>query len=179
MTKDMEINISLILGSIGLAIIVTMARKPMKATPIEERFYDGVPIETAIEEVVVGEAYDVEYILQATEAERDLMARVVMSEASILPIEGKQAVAQVIVNRVRSNRFPNNIEAVCNQPYQFSQADNGTPDAECYEAVEAALKYEGFPPNMFYFRTGGYFTWAEDYIQIRNTYFSLGEDTDE
>ena len=112
------------------------------------------------------------YIVEVTDEERDLMARVVMSEASVLPIEGKQAVAQTIVNRFLSPKFPNNITEVCNQPYQYSQQDNGDPDEECYTAVDAALKYEGFPPDMYYFRTGHYHTWAEDYCQIGNTYFS-------
>lgn len=128
-----------------------------------------VTVEDLIEEV---EAKLPDYRLHITDEERDLVARVVMSEASLLPIEGKQAVAQTIVNRFFSDKFPNNIEAVCLQPNQYSTADNGDPDAECYEAVDAALTYIAFPENMYYFRTGYYHEFAEDYCQIGNTYFS-------
>ena len=107
-----------------------------------------------------------------TQEDIDLMARVVMSEASVLPFEGKQAVAQTIVNRFYSDKFPNNIEAVIMAPNQYSTQDNGDPNEECYEAVDAALRYEGFPPDMYYFRTGHYHKFAHPYIQIGNTYFS-------
>lgn len=128
------------------------------------RLRESIPVESVVSETT--------YILDVTDEERALMERVVMSEGSLLPRDGKQAIAQTIVNRVRSSRFPNNVEAVITQPYQYSTYDNGTPDGECEAAVEAALKYEGFPIDMYYFRTGHYHTFAEDYCQIGNTYFS-------
>ena len=129
------------------------------------------PIE---EEPIIVRAIETEPELPSwvTQEDIDLMARVVMSEASILPFEGKQAVAQTIVNRFYSDKFPNNIEAIVTAPYQYSTQDNGEPNAECYEAVDAALRYEGFPPDMYYFRTGHYHNFGYDYIQIGNTYFS-------
>jgi len=112
------------------------------------------------------------YRVAATDEDKALMARVVMSEASLLNFDGKCAVANTIINRVLSDKFPDTIEEVIYQRYQFSLADNGEPDAACYDAVEAALTYEQFPTDMFYFRTGHYHTFAEDYCQIGNTYFS-------
>lgn len=102
----------------------------------------------------------------------DLMARVVMSEASILPIDGKQAVAATILNRYRSDEFPDTISGVIYAPGQFSTQDNGEPNEDCYTAVYAAIKYDCFPENMYYFRRGHYHWWAHDYCQIGNTYFS-------
>lgn len=113
---------------------------------------------------------------EPTEEEIDLMARVVMSEASILPLEGKQAVAQTIINRMYSSKFPNNIEAVITQPYQYSTADNGTPDRECYEAVDAACRFKAFPDDMYYFRAGKYHSFGYEYMNIGNTYFSTEGD---
>jgi len=121
-------------------------------------------------EFVVSETTN--YRLSATDEDKDMMARVVMSEASLLNFDGKCAVANTIVNRVLSDKFPNTIEEVIHQRYQYSLADNGEPDAACYDAVEAALTYEQFPLDMYYFRTGHYHSFAEDYIQIGNTYFS-------
>ena len=188
---DAELNAITFLGAIALTAIVTISNCSHKeiekvnaqtinvpvasiempsieikyARPVETIF----TVEDLIEEVEAGIP---DYRLAVTDEERDLMARVVMSEASILPIEGKQAIAQTIVNRFFSDKYPNNIEAVCLQPYQYSTADNGTPDSECYAAVDAALTYIAFPEDMYYFRTGYYHEFAEDYIQIGNTYFS-------
>lgn len=107
-----------------------------------------------------------------TQEDIDLMARVVMSEASILPLDGKTAVAATIINRFYSNKFPNNIEAIVTAPYQYSTQDNGDPDEECYIAVDTALRYDCYPPDMFYFRTGHYHNFGYPYCVIGNTYFS-------
>lgn len=106
-----------------------------------------------------------------TKQEIDLVARVVMSEASTLNFAGKQAVARVIFNRIDSESYPNTLEEVIKG--QFSTADNGTPTEECYEAISFALNYpECFPSDMFWFRDSHYHTFAEDYCQIGNMYFS-------
>lgn len=107
-----------------------------------------------------------------TQEDIDLMARCVMSEASVLPLDGKTAVAATIINRFYSDKFPNNIEAIITAPKQYSTQDNGDPDAECYEAVDTALRYDCFPPDMYYFRAGHYHTFGYPYCQIGNTYFS-------
>lgn len=170
----MAVSVALFLSTLMLVkSLPSRAVSPAEYIPIVyEEYHPYIAEETEIVTVSAVEEKP-EYIVYATDEEKDLMARVVMSEASILPLEGKQAVAAVIINRFLSDKFPNNITEVCNQPYQFSQQDNGDPNAECYEAVEAALKYEAFPRDMFYFRTNHFFDWAEDYIVIGNTYFSL------
>ena len=110
-----------------------------------------------------------------SDAEIDLMARVVMSEASILSIEGKQAVAQTILNRVASVHFPDTIEEVVHQPFQYSTANNGEPTDECYEAVKTAIDYpQAFPEDLYFFRTGHYHSYGIPYMHIGNTYFSQG-----
>jgi spore germination cell wall hydrolase CwlJ-like protein len=111
-------------------------------------------------------------VLEADDAERELMAQIVMNEAEGEPQDGKQAVAQVIVNRVLSPLFPDTIRDVIYEKYQFATSGTKTPTQECYEAVDAALKYEGFPPNMFYFRNEHYHTFGKPYCQIGNHYFS-------
>ncbi len=182
--RHTELKTTAVVGIIGFMIVYTLMP--------HEKIVDKVeiiesPIEVMLEkkekivEKVVEKPepeltfYETRYY-SATQEEKDLMARVVMSEGSILPLEGKQAIAQTIVNRMYSEKFPNNIEAVVTQPYQYSMADNGEPDRECYEAVEAALMYNAFPEDMYYFRTGHYHTFADDYCQIGNTYFSTERD---
>lgn len=116
------------------------------------------------------------YLIEITEEEIDLMARVVMSEASTLSFDAKQAIAQTIVNRVRDEidefRNQNTVTEVVMKPHQYSTQDNGEPDQDCYDAVYQALTYKSFPIDMFWFREDHYHRFGEPYINIGTTYFS-------
>lgn len=114
----------------------------------------------------------VPYLIDVTDSDIDLMARVVMSEASVLGLECKQAIAQTIVNRVRSSKFPNTVEQVVYQKNQYSTQDNGKPNADCYAAVQQALRYEEHPLDMYYFRMWHYHKFGTPYMEIQNCYFS-------
>lgn len=113
-----------------------------------------------------------DYIITVSDEEIDLMARVVMSEASILGIDAKQAIAQTIVNRVRDGRWGETVTDVINYPNAYSTYNNGYPNNDCYAAVEYALMYEAFPEDMYYFRTDYYHDFGYPYCHIENTYFS-------
>lgn len=54
-----------------------------------------------------------------TERERELMLRLVHSEARGEPIDGQIAVIEVVFNRVSDSRFPNSVEEVIFQRSQF------------------------------------------------------------
>lgn len=112
------------------------------------------------------------YLIEVTQEDIDLMARVVMSEASICDIDTKYAVASTIVNRVLSEDFPNTVFEVVHMDYAYSTQDNGEPNADCYKAVEWALKYRVFPTEMFYFRTGRYHDFGKPLVHIDGMYFS-------
>ena len=49
-----------------------------------------------------------------------ILARTIYGEAAGEPDEGKRAVAQVVMNRAASGRYPKNVADVCLQPSQFS-----------------------------------------------------------
>lgn len=112
------------------------------------------------------------YLIDVTETEIQMMIRVVMSEASILNIDAMQAVASTIVNRVKSDLFPDSVYEILTQDNQYSMQDNGEPTKECELAVYAALQYECFPADMYYFRSGRYHDFGTEYIQIDGMYFS-------
>lgn len=117
--------------------------------------------------------------LEISDSDMDLLARVVMSEASTEPFDCKQAVAAVVLNRYRSGKYGNNLSNIINAPNQFSTQDNGEPTEECYEAVRMAIEYPNcFPADMLYFKTGGYFSKYNDYAVIGKTYFSTVIDHD-
>jgi len=55
----------------------------------------------------------------------DLMARLVRAEAEAEPYTGQVAVAAVVLNRVRSSRFPNTVRGVVYESHQFEPVSNG------------------------------------------------------
>ncbi|MGD0032441.1 cell wall hydrolase [Paenibacillus illinoisensis] len=73
-----------------------------------------------------------------------LLQKIVMAEAEGEPYEGKVAVANVVLNRLRSANFPDTIYKVIYQKSQFSPVANGrlkrvVPNEDSVKAVNAAL----------------------------------------
>lgn len=73
-----------------------------------------------------------------------LLQKIVMAEAEGEPYEGKVAVANVVLNRLRSANFPDTITDVIYQKHQFSPVANGRlkrvkPNEETIKSVNAAL----------------------------------------
>ncbi len=59
-------------------------------------------------------------------AEYDLLYKLVEAEAGANNLMGREAVADVILNRVHSNKYPNSLTGVMNQYAQFEPVYNGT-----------------------------------------------------
>ncbi|MFE8697908.1 cell wall hydrolase [Cytobacillus sp. FJAT-53684] len=82
-----------------------------------------------------------------TKSEQDLLARLVHAEAKGEPYEGKVAVAQVILNRVKDDRFPDTIKGVIYEKRQFQPVDNGSinepADKSSKKAAMEALVLKG------------------------------------
>jgi N-acetylmuramoyl-L-alanine amidase len=96
------------------------------------------------------------YRLNVTAEEMELLLRTVYSEARGESFKGQVAVASVVINRVLDNRFPNTIKGVIFQPWAFTAVHDGqfwlNPDPSMLKAVEAALK--GWDPTggaVFYY----------------------------
>lgn len=73
-----------------------------------------------------------------------LLQKIVMAEAEGEPYQGKVAVANVVLNRLRSANFPDTIYEVIYQKSQFSPVANGRlqrvkPNEDSIKAVNAAL----------------------------------------
>lgn len=81
-----------------------------------------------------------------TEEDLDLLSRIVSAEARGEPVEGQIAVANVVLNRVASEDFPDTIEGVIYQDGQFSPVSNGAinnePTEEAIESAKRALDGE-------------------------------------
>lgn len=79
-----------------------------------------------------------------SDKELHLLQKIVMAEAEGEPYEGKVAVANVVLNRLRSANFPDTIYKVIYQKSQFSPVANGrmkrvVPNEDSIKAVNAAL----------------------------------------
>lgn len=98
---------------------------PMNLPRPKPLLYTGaepVAIEGGPEEV-----YPTRISTQARYTQRDLacMAEALYHEARGEGVKGQAAVAEVILNRVESRRFPSSVCAVVNQPMQFSYTIGG------------------------------------------------------
>lgn len=94
---------------------------------------------------------------EITAEERELLARVVYAESNTESLEGQIAVAQVVLNRVRSESFPDTVSEVIYQERQFSTApilSRVTPNETNYEAVDKAFETEVVPYDVLYFSRG-------------------------
>lgn len=90
-----------------------------------------------------------------TQAEVDLLARLVRAEANGESHKGKVAVAAVVINRTQSKSFPNTIKATIYQKNQFSPVNNGSinkkADAASVKAAKEALNGSDPTRNALFF----------------------------
>lgn len=83
------------------------------------------------------------------------------------------AVANVILNRINSSKFPNTVEGVVYQKSQFSTSNLKTPSSAAKEAVTAVFVngQTVIPSNVYYFRTASSWSGHELYGKIGGNYF--------
>lgn len=91
-------------------------------------------------------------VICTTSTEYELIVHIVMAEAEGEPLEGKIAVANVVINRVR-NRGQSVAEVIF-APAQFCTSERFElePTEDCYKAVDMALQgYEAVDRDVEYF----------------------------
>ena len=91
-----------------------------------------------------------------TEEDYQVLLRIVQAEAGICDEKGKILVANVIINRVLSDEFPDSVKAVVYEPSQFQPVSNGAINsarvtAETIECVNRALEGEDYSNGALYF----------------------------
>lgn len=92
------------------------------------------------------------------------LSRIIYAESGNQPLSGKIAVGNVVLNRVKSPRFPNTIHGVIFQRNQFSPAQSGTinrnPNAESVMAAKLCLDGAVELDNVLWFNRVGLKSWA-------------------
>ena len=106
----------------------------------------------------------------------EILACCVEAEAGNQDFLGKRLVADVILNRVESDRFPDTIEEVISQKYHFTTywdgtIDNVIPSDETFEAVQMELYGERYDPNILFFTAGNYNTYCTPAYRHQDHYF--------
>lgn len=106
-----------------------------------------------------------------------LLAKCIYAEARGEPYTGQVAVGAVILNRVRSSKFPNSISGVIYQPYAFTCVSDGqinlTPDATAKKAAQDAMN--GWDPTngcLYYYNPA---TATSSWIWSRTVMLSIGK----
>jgi len=141
---------------------------PESRTRIEYRTIE-VPYEVKAEPVYIKEYVEVvthnenRYSgIEITDEDRELMAAIVYHEARGECFAGQRMVAEVILNRVLSNKFPNTIKEVVFQknPVQFTSAlyvSSAKPDEVQRAAVNAAIAETPITDeDVLFFMQGAY-----------------------
>lgn len=92
------------------------------------------------------------------------MSKTINSEAGNQSLEGKIAVGNVIINRMRSSRYSNTVTGVIFQKGQFdgtlTAAFKATPPEECVIAAKIAIEGIQIYHNAMYFNRAGMNSWA-------------------
>jgi N-acetylmuramoyl-L-alanine amidase len=120
--------------------------------PVIEEDYNAVKIDVSNDRVKQNKT---DNKINITSTERKILERIVEAEATDQSIEARENVASVILNRVSSDSFPDNIKAVVFQKNQFSPIQDGRYDKvkiteETVEAVNNIVK-DGVTNNALYF----------------------------
>jgi len=113
----------------------------------------------------------------ASDYEKDLVARILALEAQGEPYEGERAVVEVILNRVISPEWPDTIYDVLSQRGQFAawkylDKPYNQPTVAEYQLIEDTVRTgpEILPEGYVYFATSK--VNGSGFIRIKNHYFS-------
>lgn len=127
-----------------------------KTEPIEN-YNNSNPL---IEESTI--QYENRWGITLTEDEIDLLARIVMLEAGGESDWGKDAVVEVIFNRMYDKDFPDSLKEVLSQKGQFAtwknrNCDAAVPTDDVYESIDCVLSGQTdiLPFETVYFSRGG------------------------
>ena len=99
-------------------------------------------------------------VIAYSDQDYELLTQIVEAEAGSCDIRGRILVANVVINRVNSGRFPNTIHDVVYQKSQFSPVYDGRlftcrVTQQTVEAVDRALAGEDYSQGALFFMNRG------------------------
>lgn len=130
-------------------------------------------------EVSAEDEEDPNQSIDISDEDVDRIALLTMAEADDECELGKRLIVDTILNRVRSNQFPDTIEKVIYEPNQFESVKSGYIE-QCYikddirrlvlEELKRQISYD-----VIFFRTKHYSDYGYPLIQCGTHYFSIYE----
>lgn len=108
--------------------------------------------------------------IRLSDEDYQILLRIVQAEAGICDAKGKILVADVIINRVISQKFPDSVKSVVYQKSQFQPVSNGAINsvkvsAETIACVDRALDGEDYSGGALYFMnrrgSGSHASWFD------------------
>lgn len=100
-------------------------------------------------------------IIKYSESEYDLFCRLIMGECGGESYQCQLATASVVINRVRSSRFPDTLRGVIKQKGQFSGRTDKKPTESVKKACWEAICGNGnIPSSVLYFRASKSKKWG-------------------
>lgn len=187
-----EHKLILILQILTIIFLITY---PSIWNNIQKKHYDSMTesIEENIDETYKIEPYTT-YIVEETESteletvtmptssttmiieDYVYFAQCVMAEASDQDELGKRLVIDVILNRLDNTNFPNSINDIINEPYQFEVVSNGSineviPTEDIYTLIQEEIQNRT-NYDVLYFRTDHYHNFGTQLFQHQDHYFS-------
>lgn len=125
--------------------------------------------------VIEGKLEEPEAVIDYSEAEFDLLTRVVQAEAGGCTETTRLLVADVILNRVIDSNFPNTLNGVLQQSGQFASVTDGgiyrhVPSDTTIEICKDQLQEIDYP-GVIYFREN-YYEWGTPWKMYDGLYFS-------
>lgn len=157
----------LVVGGIVLATLVIL-----RAEQAEGSYNSAAEAKAAVEVTAEAETIEVErtveYKLYFTAEDAEMIAKTVWGEARGCSAEGQAKVVWCILNRVDDPRFPDTIEGVVTQPWQFQgySPDYPVTDEILELTYDVLLRWSverqgiavirELPPTYVYFTGNGY-----------------------
>lgn len=138
----------------------------------------------SVERIISYETMEQRFCIDVSEKDLETLMRIVEAEAGGEDRKGKLLVANVVINRVRNKRFPNNVTDVVYQKAknvtQFSPVSNGFINQvkiseETRDVVYSALKGEDVSDGALFFMARKYADsenaqWFDSHLTFLFTY---------
>jgi hypothetical protein len=112
------------LAAILMIVMIVVLISSKSFTVVESKTVEEEPSKVREERIVKNNFVTVDgYDFFKATKDYEILKKIVYLEAKGEPLEGKKEVVRVILNRVESENFPNNIHDVVYQPKQFSPSN--------------------------------------------------------
>lgn len=142
---------------VGVAIFANLLNPLKPVAPLDSEHLSDYKFDICYEGLEVTELDEEDIAEMARDGEREYLAQLVYAEAGNQDLTGKRLVADVVLNRVGDENFPDTITEVIFQPGQFGPLEDGRfweaawdVTEECYQAVAMEIENR-LDPEVLYF----------------------------